>query len=473
MRLLKIFALLLPGGILILFYASIGFYGRLMGDDFCLLYYADRFGVFRSMWYWYLNWHGGFSASFIDSILVVVGEDSMGIFVPACLLAWLGAITFSFSMIMKNSLDGVFRIMASLSLGSALIAIVLLWSPEIEQSLFWWSGMRGYVMPLVIASLYPGLYLKYVRHDRTNLETFSWNALSFTVLFVAGGFSEIFTPVLLVIVFLAVGIRLLATQFNIKDRPGVFLFSGLLGISFAFLIMVNAPGNAVRQSFFPEPPDFFTLLRIAFDGYSQFLAYIPGSTVMLSAFIGSIIGVVSLGVETRGEGVPSAKIITSALLAAIIIPYLCFLPFAYGMSEPLVGRALTNPAFVFSAFFYYAVFLIGQWLATRITFFQQMTVSLALIIATLAFLLVSVWNQSPYLASMRAAAMEYAKQWDYAYERIAQARQRGDASVVIPVKQNWTGVFEPNDNPKFFVNKCMSDYFEIQILATDASVEQH
>lgn len=467
LRFWKIFALLFPAGILIGLYAYIGSFSRLMGDDYCLLYNADRFGVFRSIWYWYLNWHGGFSASFTDSLLVIFGEKGMWLFVPASLLLWLGTTSFSFGMVLQNSLDRRYKIFTSLALGSVLIVVVLLWSPDIQQSLFWWAGLRKYVFPLVVASLYPGIYVWFIQKNRPKRETILWSVFSFIILFFVGGFSETFTTGQVALLFFVVSLRLVTNKLNFRDNSFTFLFSGLLGAVTALLIMAIAPGNSVRQGFFPPPPALFMLLKIASTSYIDFLMYIPKSLIISAAFVGAILGAINLGMDTNHEEPPKLWSICVILIAGLVIPLASFLPFAYVASEPLVGRAMINPAYLFAAIFLYAAVQAGKWLTSKIKPVTRPRVFLGLTIVTFALITVSVWKYGQEFYYLGRAPIEYAEQWERSHEAIIHAKQAGDEIITIPVAHNWAGVLGPNDNPKYYVNQCMSRYYGIQIFATE------
>ena len=145
--------LLLPTGGMLGLYAYIATFSRLIGDDYCLLYFADRFGLLRSIWYWYLNFEGIFSGIFVDYFLIYFGEKWMGTILPAILLIWAGCAAFSFSTWLEASFRRTQKIVAGLALGCALVVAVLVWSPRIEQSYYWWAGTRKYIMPLVFTSL--------------------------------------------------------------------------------------------------------------------------------------------------------------------------------------------------------------------------------------------------------------------------------------------------------------------------------
>ena len=89
-RIWKSLSLLFPTAGMLGLYAYIATFSRLIGDDYCLLYFADRFGLLRSIWYWYINFEGIFSGVFVDYFLVYFGEKWMGVVLPAILLLWVG-----------------------------------------------------------------------------------------------------------------------------------------------------------------------------------------------------------------------------------------------------------------------------------------------------------------------------------------------------------------------------------------------
>jgi hypothetical protein len=84
--------LLIPSSILVGLLAYLGGYSQLMADDFCSVYYAERLGVLRSAWYWYITWHGGYSAALADGVLGLFGRTGIAFVVPATILIWLGVL---------------------------------------------------------------------------------------------------------------------------------------------------------------------------------------------------------------------------------------------------------------------------------------------------------------------------------------------------------------------------------------------
>ena len=66
--------------------------------------------------------------------------------------------------------------------------------------------------------------------------------------------------------------------------------------------------------------------------------------------------------------------------------------------------------------------------------------------------------------------MDYAQMWDQTEASILKSKQNGASQVFIPVTPNWASLNTPNDNPRFWVNVCMSRYYDVQILATTESI---
>jgi len=467
-RILKSLSLLLPMTGMLALYAYIATFSRLTGDDYCLLYFADRFGLLRSIWYWYLNFHGVFSGVTVDYFLTFFGEKWMGVVLPACLLVWVGMAAFSFAAMLDQRYRGFRKTLAACALGSGLVVAVLVWSPNIQQSYYWWAGTRKYVMPLIFISLYPGLYLKFLQKDRRKSEALVWYLVSFGLLFFVGGFSETLNPGLIVAYIFAMSLRLWLTKFNLKDKKFLFLLAGFAGLAIAFTIMALAPGNSVRQEYFAEPPGLLSTLKIATLSYIEFLSFIPKSWILSFVFLGSAFAAVGLGMERVDTEAPKGWSVVIYALIAFVIPWACFVPFAYIASEPLVPRAMINPAFLFTATFLYAGLLFGKWLAARTRWGERAINWGSLAALTLVLLSVSLWNAGRDFYSLSQAHIKYAHEWDKVQTQIIRAVEEGKESLSVPPRNNWAGILELSDNPKSYVNQCISRYYGVDIKTDDS-----
>ena len=70
------------------------------------------------------------------------------------------------------------------------------------------------------------------------------------------------------------------------------------------------------------------------------------------------------------------------------------------------------------------------------------------------------------LYQSRSDFIQYANRWDKVEAQILKSKENGEKQLWIPGIQNWAQLNTPNDNPKFWVNVCMSAYYGIDILAT-------
>jgi hypothetical protein len=71
--------------------------------------------------------------------------------------------------------------------------------------------------------------------------------------------------------------------------------------------------------------------------------------------------------------------------------------------------------------------------------------------------------QAVRLYDTRSEFIEYANWWDATDAKILDARSHGLEEITVPVKDNWAGLLVLNDNPKFWVNICYTNYYHIQV----------
>ena len=71
------------------------------------------------------------------------------------------------------------------------------------------------------------------------------------------------------------------------------------------------------------------------------------------------------------------------------------------------------------------------------------------------------------LLASRANYIRYAEHWNAVDLQIRSARDRGETEIWIQPINNWAGLNEPNDNPKFWLNLCLREYYGIEVLGLD------
>lgn len=462
---LAFLGLFLPASLVIIFYMYIGLFNRLLADDYCSIYYGRRLGLFRSVWYWYITWHGGFSASAADWFLSFTGPGLLPVMAVITLVVWISFAVFAWRKVFYSGGFQKGSFVNSLILGVILIYATLAISPDISQSFFWWGGARGYFLPLIFATLYWCLYLIFVDRNWFSWQSAIWYLVSFGLVFFIGGFAEVYTPVQLVIFAGLILWDWLVRKSTTKDAHFRFLLAGLVGAFLSLVVMVAAPGNYLRQEYFPDPPNLFTVLSISINGYVAFLQSIFGSVVAAFCVIGSMLaagwaGVTALG--DSGQASPGPWQGVMVLAIGFVLAFGCFPAAAYGVSEPPPLRTQIIPSFLLMVGMMAGGFMLGQWLGAR---YNINAIRVYLLILAGLFVVTSAWGEYQFLVSIQQDHILFARKWDQVDAMILRAVQNGAEEVLIPSMKNWAGLEYPSHRLKYWPNVCFRQYYGIKVLA--------
>jgi len=463
---LSLLGVFLPIAFVFALYMYLGSFNRLLADDYCSIYYAKRLGLFRSIWFWYITWYGAFSDSVSDWFLSVLGPGILPYTTIAVLIGWIAAATIAVKRFFSYRNLKPFSKLVPLILGMLLVFTTLVLSPDISQSLFWWGGARGYLLPLVFFTFYIALYYYFMTAQINQFSRNIWLFVSFSSAFFIGGFSETFTPVQLVLFAGIISYSWLARKTDLKDPAFLFLSAGFIGTLFSLIVIIMAPGNSNRQTTFPSSPDIFTILRISFIGYSTFLSGIISVPRLLAAILGSTFGATWFGLETHRDSnniVINGWQAPALLVIGFVLAFGCFPPAVYGTSESPPLRVLIIPAFFLVICFLASGFVFGEWLAERIKNIELLRS--AFLIITCGAIIFSGWLTFRNLYLKRDEYISFAQKWDQTNLQIVTSKNRGLQEVQIPALKNWAGLEYPIDHSKYWVNVCYSQYYDIKVLA--------
>jgi hypothetical protein len=452
--------LLLSGSIALLLHGILGSLSRYMGDDFCTAFYARRLGVLRGSWFWYLNWSGRFSASLLDGIIGRLGPEALPAVVPLTILLWVSILTLFFWTFLRPFEN---RLLNALTLAVTTLFALFLLTPDVRQSLYWGQGMRSVVSPLLL------LGIQMILLDRVHTAAWNgsravfWGMLSFSLALWSGGFSETYASWQFAALTLALVI-VLAIEKRWRSPISFFLGTGLLGALCALAIIFLAPGNAERQVFFPPPPGIADLLRISARGFWMYVAGLASSPEKILAIAG-ILGLGAL-LGSQSKSAADSRLRFGIPIIMLGLVFVCFLPAAYGTSDAPPGRTLLLPTYFLLLGLLAWGFVFGTALARR----QDSRIKRLLPALVVISIAVSAALHSMDLYRSRPEFVEYAASWDRTHTAILSAKEHGAAQVLVPATRNWAGINTPTDNPRFWVNECMSSYYGVQILAEPDNV---
>lgn len=434
----------------------LGHFVRYMADDFCTVFYAHRLGVFRSTWFWYLNWSGRFSASILDATLGALGPKVLPIIVPLTIILWLAALTLLFLTLLNFP---KYKFLISLTLATTGLFTLFLITPDIRQALYWGQGMRSVVPPLIMSTIQILVWNHMRSGNWTRGQLWFWGITSFLLALFAGGFSETYSAFQVAALVLSL-LAILRSQRLRLSNTSLFVTSSLLGAICALVIVVLAPGNAERQAFFPPPPSLAGILMISLKSYLSYLLMLIDSPNKIFALLGLLSLAALVGSQLNQE--MDARLLWVAPILMFGLMFICFPPAAYGTSEPPPGRTLILPTY----FFLMGILAWGMVAGHFFGETQRVITSTLLPGMVIVMLVLSASLNAISLYQSRHEFINYANQWDEIDATIRKLKQSGETQVLIPVIPNWAALNTPTDNPRFWVNICMSRYYDVQVLAT-------
>src|SRR5947209_9780423 len=255
-------------------YSYVGFFTRYMADDYTTRRTVDLLGLLGAQTHWYFGWTGRFSFSFVISLLGLTGPRVVQ-FLPALLLtSWCAATVWAVHQLhiyqlhahqlqRPGSLKPSYT--KSLLFAALIVFATIETAPNVAQSLYWQTGALTYITPIVLLSLYAGLFGHGLRRAESRGVRPSVLSLcgSAAVTFVAGGFSDAYVVLQTSGLLIAFAACERYAHAGLKSAMRALLLAGLVGSLLALAVVVLAPGNAIRQSYFPHPPGMFRILGLS------------------------------------------------------------------------------------------------------------------------------------------------------------------------------------------------------------------
>ncbi|HEX8968046.1 MAG TPA: DUF6056 family protein [Chloroflexota bacterium] len=226
-------------------YGLRGWFARYTADDYCTAGIERAAGFVAAQVYWYQSWSGRFSYYAVVSLVEFAGTGVVQILPAMALIGFVVAGAWAVLPVARAQGWPEPRL-ASALLGGAIVLACLQGAPNLEQALYWQTGMLTYLLPLVLLTLYAGWLVRRLRAGGGP----SPAALlaSCLLLFVCAGLSETSLGVQLALLGLA---TLMAAMFvHARDRRPLvtLLASGFVTTVIAAVIVVAAPGNYVHEA---------------------------------------------------------------------------------------------------------------------------------------------------------------------------------------------------------------------------------
>jgi hypothetical protein len=217
--------------------AGAGLFSRYAADDYCTAGQIQMAGFLDAQSRLYVGWSGRFAATFLITLLELIGPTVVPFLPGLALLAWLAAAALATREVLET-LGWQLPVVSVVLMAAVVVFATLSTTADLPQVLYWQTGLVTYLSPLVIGTL----HVAWVTHIASaRAYGIPWPlalGASFALAFAAGGTSETFAAAQVTALVLAVAIAWLAGLL----ASGLVILAGMLPAFYA--LGSNPPGRA-------------------------------------------------------------------------------------------------------------------------------------------------------------------------------------------------------------------------------------
>jgi hypothetical protein len=451
----------------LLLFVFLGTFSRLLADDFCYFANAKQLGVVNGLVQIYTTWSGRFSTVGLIMLLQPLNKYIAQTFPGVIILTWLISLIALVVAVFEKFFGNIPRSLAWVFAALVLFLTCLI-VPNRFQVLYWLNGSITYTIPLVTltALMYWVLKLIWRRSSPHPLTL----ALFCVLIFISGGFSET-TAVLQFTVFL---LSLVYSMFRKLPRRTSFVFGLASGFSLlSILVFLVSPGNHIRQALFPAPPGLFELAWLSI---RYGLAFIFRTLIaypvpfLFCIFVSMILGILIMMSQPENDShvriSPRTLGFTGGIIAlgTVILVISTFTPSVYAQSAYPEARALIPGTYILILGVSSLSFLAGIGLFSNGTFTRWGIARTFHYFLVIGLILACVYplRAGNSLNPEFNQAKKYAFAWDTRTEMVASLLSRGENSLELKAINSQYGISELETDPGFWVNKCFSNYYQLE-----------
>ncbi len=452
-------------------YAYLGTFTRYMADDYCSAAALKNNGFWGAQSYWWQNWSGRYSFTFVISLVELLGLRIVPILPGLAIALWLLSLVWALLPLLRN-LKVSSPIAGALFLSSVALWLTYRSVADYPQIVFWQTGILTYPVSIILFFLGLGLA---VRRTADPARMKWWQLLLwFLFAFAAGGFSE--TGVVIQIALL--GLLLIVILLTKNTQKGILfpiLLAAFLGSVLSLLVIAFAPGNAVRSAGFQSIPPFIQ----SFTGsLIETLAFIPSlagyhtTVFVLGLLTGASFACLFIGEELQINRSSIAIYFIASLIFALIGIWAGIAP-AYLLRGGVPPQRVLLSAYFLTACLaiYWGILsiLLLRSILPRASLGVQSWISLGLLF------LIIIFGVLPFAISQLELVPPlkiYATLWDERHQTMLAASLHGESIIVttdlakvntlseLGTKLWLIGDFETD--PNNWINHCGAEFYGVE-----------
>jgi Family of unknown function (DUF6056) len=475
--------------LVLLAYAYIGLFIRLIYDDYCTASSLQTHGFLGAQKYWYTTWSGRFAFTLAITVAHLIGPKVVPYLPAFALSLWLSVMTWTLLQL-RWIVPWPHPIISSFFIAELVIVATLMNTPVIFESFYWETGILTYIAPLIIMTAYVGILLRRGASVHGG-HSVIYIILAASLTFIAGGFSETSAALQLASLFLGIVACFIGSANSFKRKVLPLLAAGFAGAILAAFVLILAPGNEARiassvsQAIAQAPRTWMSFLKLSLHfGFDSVLISILTSWFTTATAALVLCAVVAFKLHsqavdpsvhtTSGVRKPIKWLLLSPLTAFILIMF-CFMPTAYVSAYMRGGyhpqpRLFVISQFVFFCFTCFWGYLAGAALkqAQLVRNAKRWLYPFAAFVA--ALMLVVPLNGLRRTLALYPSVRTFASMWDAQDREIQAARLQGFRRLTVralpatdhgPRGNFHFGLRLIDSNPENWVNGCAAEYYGV------------
>lgn len=434
-----------------------GFFTRRWADDYCFSGFYREYGFWQGLAYFYRNVSNRFSAYLFSAITDWIGTRAVQFVVPLTCIIFLTILFFSFRKAYLSFSDEK-DWFTPLLLAQTVVFFLFIQAPNVNQSVYWRSGMSHYFLPLTFY-----LLISYIIFFEPFNRKKPWRiGLVFCFSFFAGGLSESYAALQASTALLLITVGFLVQSERAAPMQA-YSITALVGTLLAMAVMVASPGNQMRLEMLQQAPDIVTIVTLSFRFAADFITYsIRGLwlPMLVSLLTAVAIGFGFVYQNSSTIGLARKTVMAFSLLATgfLLVASVCA-PTVYGMMAFPEKRVLMLARLIMVLSTVLFGLLAGN--AVRSTLgggkvLQVLTFVMLIALSIYPMRALPELRNNLDQACLRAAA------WDTRDGQIHEQISDGESEIFIPALDAFSEIAELSEDPSFWVNWCAAQYYGVE-----------
>lgn len=132
--------------------------------------------------------------------------------------------------------------------------------PGPEETIYWWSGALGYTWAIIFHEIW---YIVFLKWNETKHHKWTNTLFISIISIIVCGFTEI--SLVLTLIFIII---FSISSFRLK-KFDIHFFIILTSAVSAAIVVLTAPGNSIRMTFFPESQSFMTAIMVSIESLAK------------------------------------------------------------------------------------------------------------------------------------------------------------------------------------------------------------